>query len=94
MSALEIGVAQAKSSFSEIMGRAAYGGQQFIIQRRGKPLAVVIGMAEYEEFLAFKRARRLLRFQQLREAAGDTSEDEALALAQAVAEDVRHRGMA
>ena len=38
MSALEIGVAQAKSSFSEIMGRAAYGGQQFIILSRGKPL--------------------------------------------------------
>jgi prevent-host-death family protein len=63
MPALEIGVAKAKSSFSEIMGRAAYGGQQFIIQRRGKSLAVLIGMAEYEEFLAFKRARRLLRFQ-------------------------------
>lgn len=94
MSALEIGVAQAKSSFSEIMGRAAYGGQQFIIQRRGKPLAVVIGMAEYEEFMAFKRARRLLRFQRLREAAGDMPEDEALALAQAVAEDVRHQGTA
>jgi prevent-host-death family protein len=94
MSALKIGVDEAKSSFSEIMGRAAYGGQQFIIQRRGKPLAVVIGMAEYEEFLAFRRARRLLRFRQLREAAGDMSEDEALALAQAVAEDVRHRGTA
>ena len=94
MPALEIGVAQAKSSFSEIMGRAAYGGQQFIIQRRGKPLAVVIGMAEYEEFLAFKRARRLLRFQRLREAAGGMAEDDALALAQAVAEDVRHQGAA
>ena len=94
MSALEIGVAQAKSSFSEILGRAAYGGQQFIIQRRGKPLAVVIGMAEYEEFLAFRRARRLLRFRRLREVAGDMPQDEALALAQAVAEDVRHRGTA
>ena len=94
MSALEIGVAQAKSSFSEIMGRAAYGGQQFIIQRRGKPLAVVIGIAEYEEFMAFKRARRLLRFQRLREAASDISEDDALALGQVVAEDVRHRGTA
>ena len=94
MPALEIGVAKAKSSFSEIMGRAAYGGQQFIIQRRGKPLAVIIGMAEYEEFLAFKRARRLLRFQRLRDVAGGMSEEEALALAQAVAEDVRHRGKA
>jgi len=94
MPALEIGVAKAKSSFSEILGRAAYGGQQFIIQRRGKSLAVVIGIAEYEEFLAFKRARRLLRFQRLREAAGDMPEDDALALAQAVAEDVRHQGAA
>ncbi len=92
MSALEIGVAQAKSSFSEIMGRAAYGGQQFIIQRRGKPLAVLIGMAEYEEFLVFRRAQRLLRFQRLRDVAGDMPEDEALALAQVVVEDVRHRG--
>jgi hypothetical protein len=42
-------------------------------------------------FRVFKRARRLMRFQRLREAAGDMPEDEALALAQAVAEDVRHR---
>jgi prevent-host-death family protein len=92
MPALEIGVAKAKSAFSEILGRAAYGGQRFIIQRRGKPLAVVIGMDEYEEFLAFKRARRLMRFQRLREVAGDMPEDEALALAQAIAETVRHQG--
>ena len=42
-------------------------------------------------FRVFKRARRLMRFQQLREVAGDMPEDEALALAQVVAEDVRHR---
>ena len=42
-------------------------------------------------FRVFKRAQRLMRFQQLREVAGDMPEDEALALAQVVAEDVRHR---
>ncbi|MFQ6015968.1 MAG: type II toxin-antitoxin system Phd/YefM family antitoxin [Anaerolineae bacterium] len=94
MPALEISVSKAKSSFSEILGRVAYGGQQFVIQRRGKPLAAVIGMAEYEEFLAFKRAQRLTRFQRLREVAGDMPEDEALALAQAVTEETRHPGAA
>jgi hypothetical protein len=38
--------------------------------------------------------QRLMRFQRLREVAGDMPEDEALALAQAVAEDVRHQGAA
>jgi len=39
-----IGVAEAKRKFSELLARAAYGGERFIIQRRGKPIAALIGL--------------------------------------------------
>lgn len=42
--AKEIGVAEAKRKFSELLARAAYGGERFIIQRRGKPIAALIGL--------------------------------------------------
>lgn len=43
-----IGMAQAKSKLAELVGRAAYGGERFILQRRGQPMAVLIGVDEYE----------------------------------------------
>ncbi len=39
-----IGVAEAKRRFSELLARAAYGGERFIIQRRGRPIAALIGL--------------------------------------------------
>ncbi len=61
---------------------------------RGKPQQVedssLLFMPIPKDPRVFKRAQRLMRFQQLREVAGDMPEDEALALAQVVAEDVRH----
>jgi len=38
-----ISAAQAKAQLSALMARAAYGGERFIIERRGKPMAALVG---------------------------------------------------
>jgi len=43
-----VSAAQAKANLSELMSHVAYGGERVIIERRGKPMAVLIGVAELE----------------------------------------------
>lgn len=54
-----INVAEAKSRFSELISRAA-SGERFIIQRRERPLAALIGAAELEHLERTSRAARRL----------------------------------
>jgi prevent-host-death family protein len=35
-------VAEAKSRFSELLNRAAYGRERFVIRKRGKPVAAIV----------------------------------------------------
>lgn len=43
-----VSAAQAKAHLSELMSQVAYGGERVIIERRGKPVAVLIGVKELE----------------------------------------------
>lgn len=52
-------VAEAKSRFSELISRAA-SGERFIIQRRERPVAVLIGAGELERLERTSRAARRL----------------------------------
>jgi len=54
-----INVAEAKSRFSELISRAATG-ERFIIQRRERPLAALIGAVELERLERTSRAARKL----------------------------------
>ena len=54
-----INVAEAKSRFSELISRAA-SGERFIIQRRERPVAALIGAAELERLERTSRAARHL----------------------------------
>jgi prevent-host-death family protein len=54
-----INIAEAKSRFSELISRAA-AGERFIIQRRERPLAALIGAAELERLERTSRAARHL----------------------------------
>jgi prevent-host-death family protein len=54
-----INVADAKSRFSELISRAA-SGERFIIQRRERPVAALIGAAELERLERTSRAARHL----------------------------------
>ena len=52
-----VNVVEAKSRFSELLSRTV-GGEEFIIQRRQKPVAVLIGLAEWEQL---KRTAQTVR---------------------------------
>ncbi len=44
----KVSAAQAKAHFSALVAEVAYGGQHVIIERRGKPLAALVSMADLE----------------------------------------------
>jgi prevent-host-death family protein len=41
-----VGVAEAKAKFSELLGRVLHRGERIIVQRRGKPVAALVPMAD------------------------------------------------
>lgn len=47
-----IGMMEAKSKLAELVGRVAYGGQRYILERRGRPMAMLISIEEYEQLQA------------------------------------------
>ncbi len=53
----QISVAQAKQHLGELLGRVAYGKEQVLITRRGKPMAVLVppGQREGRRHLADAR---------------------------------------
>lgn len=58
-----VSAAEAKNRFSEIIGRAAYGRERIIVERKGKPLAAVISIEDLKrlEELEDEVDSRLLR---------------------------------
>lgn len=43
-----VGAAEAKAHFSELMARVAHGGERFVLERRGKPVAALVGVGDLE----------------------------------------------
>ena len=48
---IRIRAADARNNFAEILGRAHFGGESFLIEKQGKPFAVVLGIEEYRRLL-------------------------------------------
>lgn len=55
----KINIAEAKGRFSELISRAA-SGERFILQRRERPVAALIGTADLERLERSSRAARKL----------------------------------
>jgi prevent-host-death family protein len=53
-----IGMAEAKSKLSDLVGQVAYGGQEFVLERRGRPMAVLISLDEYRRWQELEQAAR------------------------------------
>lgn len=53
--AKSVGMAQAKSKLADLVGRAAYKGERIVLERRGRPVAVLIGMDEYNRLRDLER---------------------------------------
>ena len=47
--AKKVSVAEAKREFSEIVSRVSLRGERFIIERRGKPMAVLVSVDDMRE---------------------------------------------
>lgn len=45
----DISVAEAKSKFSEMIARTIYAGERFIVRRRGKPVAAIVGIDDLKK---------------------------------------------
>ena len=45
----DISVAEAKSKFSEMIARTIYTGERFIVRRRGKPVAAIVGIDDLKK---------------------------------------------
>ena len=43
-----ISAAQAKAHLSDLMAQVAYGGEHYVIERRGKPLAALVSVDDLE----------------------------------------------
>ena len=54
----KIRAAYARNNFAEILGRAHFGGETFLIEKQGKPFAVVLGIDEYRELMRFLSEKR------------------------------------
>ena len=72
MSTNRISITEAKQRLGELVKRAAYGGERFLLQFRGKPQAAVVSYADYEDLERLKRSpigqeEALKRLRSLRE---------------------------
>jgi prevent-host-death family protein len=77
MKTTHISLTEAKQRLGELVKRSAYGGEQFVIEFRGKPQAMVVTYnADYEEDAERRRARgleALKRLDEIRERIRDKS---------------------
>lgn len=46
--AKKVRVTEAKAHLSALMARVGYGGERYLIERRGKPLAALVGVEDLE----------------------------------------------
>src|SRR5918911_721992 len=48
----KVRVTEAKAHFSALMARAGYAGERYLIERRGKPLAALVGVEDLDRLEA------------------------------------------
>ncbi len=63
--ARRVGTVEARQSFSRLISEARFGGEHVIIERSGAPMAVLIGIDEYERLMVVQAQQREARFKRL-----------------------------
>lgn len=58
---------QARDNFTDILGTVYYGKQAVVVERKGRPFAVVINPDEYETYQNFKKAAKKRIFEIIEE---------------------------
>jgi len=72
----KVRVTEAKAHLSELMARVGYGGERFVIERRGRPLAALVGVDDLERLQKGRPTSRLLGAIALVGAWGEAEEPE------------------
>lgn len=54
---------EARTKFTDVLGRAYYRGEPTIVEKQGKPVAVVISHEEYEQYKRYKESAKQRFFQ-------------------------------
>jgi prevent-host-death family protein len=91
-----LSVVEARRNFAEVLGRVAYGREEVVIERAGRPMAVIINLEEYRRLRQLdqeqRAAAREARFGLLRQAGerNALSDEDAFAIGLALTEEVRH----
>lgn len=49
---------QARDNFTDILGMVYYGKQSVVVERKGRPFAVVLNPQEYEKYERYKKAAK------------------------------------
>jgi prevent-host-death family protein len=44
-----IGISKAREGLSDLINEVAFAGERYVVERRGKPLAALIGASEYQQ---------------------------------------------
>lgn len=47
-----VSMVEAKSHLAELVGQVKFGGKQYILERRGRPMAMLVSVEEYERLRA------------------------------------------
>jgi prevent-host-death family protein len=48
---VKVSAADARNHFSELLGRARFGRESFVVEKQGKPFAVILGLEEYQRLV-------------------------------------------
>src|SRR5689334_18070671 len=78
MLARKISVREARANFSDLLGGVHYSQEAVIVERKGKPFAVVISPEQYQN-LQKQQEAAFQRLQKLAERNADNDPDEVLA---------------
>ena len=86
MAVAHIQASEIRNRIGEILARVRYGREHVVVERRGRPVAAIIGIEEYDDLLQLRRQQeaqvRRQRFQAIRASAAenDLSEEQAFQL--------------
>ena len=72
---VRMGAREARQKFSELLGRVHYGGETVILESSGKPMAAVVPLHVYQQWLE-ERDAHFGRIEQMKQGRPRYSEDE------------------
>jgi prevent-host-death family protein len=74
-----ISAKEARDDFGDLLGSVRYGGQPVIVEKKGKPFAVVISPEDYERYQELARERLFETIREVRKANERVDPDRVLA---------------